>query len=331
MRSLLFALSCSLISVFTWPHQAFAAESTKAFSTLIGLGFDKQASIWLIERYITPGRAVQIFESGEPPASTRYFDEPGGEFMRDTDHSTYEKLFTSTAIQSDYLQYFVTTVQDVEINLWLPDKQADSRPAETAFRNLQNQWGRDRVPHSCYREFFDQLQALYEHEQSLKSAESIPPKLACWKQALTEKLTNQDVLVTEMPIAELLGHMRSGAKVAFVDVREPDEYQENHIPGAVNLTITDANAKSVQRFKSYDLVVAYCIKDFRGFEMARKLRDLGIKQSAILNPFGIKGWIGSNMPVYKVGSVSEEQAAQSLASCVADATQCPASPQRATK
>ena len=107
-------------------------------------------------------------------------------------------------------------------------------------------------------------------------------------------------------------------------MREPDEYAENHIPGAVNLTISDTDKNTAQQFKNYDIVVAYCIKDFRGFEMARKLRDLGIKQSVILSPFGIRGWIANSLPVYAAGSVTEEQARNALEKCIADVSYQPA-------
>jgi rhodanese-related sulfurtransferase len=309
------------LSIFFALNTAHAATE-KPFSTKPGMGFDKQASIWLIEKYVTPRSEVQLVDSEKPLSNTRYFDEPGGEFMRDGEHSTYEQLFAVSRSPSEYLRYLVSTVHDIEINLWLPDERSDSRIAESAFRDLQNRWGRDRVPRGCYREFFNRLEALYSAEKSLQHADQILPQLSCWKQALTSELTDPNNLVTEMPIGELLGHMRSGAKVAFVDVREPDEFAENHIPGAINLTIADANSQSVQRFKEFDVVVAYCIKDFRGFEMARKLRDLGIKQSAILNPYGIKGWISSSMPVYKAGNVSEQQAARSLDTCVSEPNQC---------
>lgn len=311
----------SALVIFLFLNAAHAATE-KPFTTKPGLGFDKQTSIWLIERYITPRTPVQLIDSDDPPKNARYFDEPGGEFMRDGEHSTYEQLFALNQHPSEYLKYLVETVHDIEINLWLPDERTDSRATETAFRDLQNRWGRDRVPRSCYREFFDRLETLYNTEKSLAQANTILPQLSCWRQTLDQELADPKNLVTEMPINELLGHMRSGAKVAFVDVREPDEYAENHIPGAINLTIADANNNSVKRFKEFDVVVAYCIKDFRGFEMARKLRDLGIKQSAILNPYGIKGWIGSNMPVYKASSVSEQSAADALAKCIAEPDQC---------
>lgn len=322
-RASFFSTLYLIVMVHTIAH-ADSSANLSTFSTLKGLGFDKWASIWLVERHITPNTPVVIFDEGNPPAGTAFFDEPNALFTRDADHSTYEKLTTHYSLHSPFLDYFVTTVHDIEIRLWQPDQQTDSRAVETAYRALQDRWGREHVPRECYGEFFDRLEQLYLKKKSLTDAETLLPQLSCWKQTLSEELRNKQVLVTQMPIAALMGHLRSGARVAFVDVREPDEFQENHIPGAINLTITEANAQSVKQFKDYDIVVAYCIKDFRGFEMARKLRDLGIKQSAILSPFGIRGWIASKMPVYKAGAVTEEQAQQSLQSCIADAACQPA-------
>ena len=59
----------------------------------------------------------------------------------------------------------------------------------------------------------------------------------------------------------------------IIDVRSPGEFAEDHIPGAINLRIRDINADSIVQLPPSDLYVAYCVKDFRGFEMARKLRD----------------------------------------------------------
>ena len=330
-RLTLFALMIYSLAAINYPAFADAERTPPQFSTLKGLGFDKWASIWLVEHRITAGTPVIIFDSGSPPAGSLFFDEPSASFNRDADHSTYEKLTTHYDLHSLFLSYFVTTVHDIEIRLWQPDQQSDSHAVETAFRALQDRWGREHVPRVCYGEFFDQLERLFEKQHSLRDAEALLPNLSCWKQALSAELTDPQVLVTEMPIPTVLGHLRSGARIVFVDVREPDEFQENHIPGAINLSISAANATTTQFLREYDVVVAYCIKDFRGFEMARKLRDLGIQQSVILNPFGIRGWIGSNLPVYKAGAVSEAQAQQAFKSCIDDPSTCQSLPKEKQK
>ncbi len=86
--------------------------------------------------------------------------------------------------------------------------------------------------------------------------------------------------------------------------------------------IRDANRETTSELKNFDVVIAYCIKDFRGFEMARKLRSLGITQAVILSPYGIKGWIDSNLPVFQQGKVDETTAAEKLKKCIEQQSQC---------
>ena len=61
--------------------------------------------------------------------------------------------------------------------------------------------------------------------------------------------------------------------------------------------------------KGADYVVAYCIKDFRGFEMARSLRDAGVSNAVILNPYGIKGWIADGLPTVGAQAMTDAQLA----------------------
>jgi len=52
------------------------------------------------------------------------------------------------------------------------------------------------------------------------------------------------------------------------------------------------------------------VKDFRGYEVAKKLRKQGIN-AAIMNPYGIKGWIAAGLPVAGRG-LSESEALKQL-------------------
>ncbi|MES2674205.1 MAG: rhodanese-like domain-containing protein [Pseudomonadota bacterium] len=297
-------------------------QPEKKFSTTQSLGFDKQISIWLVEKYVTPTLPVTIFTGSTPPPNSRVFDEADSEFSRTVNHSTYEQLVNAFKPDLDSLAYLKKTVFDIEINLWLPDELPDSLQVEKAFRALQEQWGRDKVPHACYTEFFNAIEHLYEEQKNLKGAEAINEKLVCWKDALKNHINDPSVLVAEMPIPSLLGSIRSGAKAIFIDVREPDEFAENHIPGAINLLIKDANKSSVESFKKFDVVVAYCIKDFRGFEMAKKMKSLGISQAVILNPYGIKGWIDSKLPVYQQHKINDQQAEALFHTCLTQPLNC---------
>jgi rhodanese-related sulfurtransferase len=294
----------------------------RIFATTAGLGFDKQISIWLVEKYITPENPVVFFSGDMPPLNTRLFDEAGAEFFRSADRSTFEQLAEAYEVENITTDYLKRIVFDIEINLWLPDELQDSKSVEMAFRALQEQWGRDQVPRECYKEFFNSLEMLFIEEGTLRNAGKINKELSCWSQVLKNQINIPGIMVAEMQIPVLLGHLRSGARVAFIDVREPDEFSENHIPGALNIQIRDADQAIADTLKSYDIVVAYCIKDFRGFEMAKKLKSLGITQSVILDPYGIKGWIDSKLPVYHKDRINEQQSVALLKKCLDQTSKC---------
>src|SRR3954447_6614171 len=89
-------------------------------------------------------------------------------------------------------------------------------------------------------------------------------------------------LVPVASTAEVLEYIRSGKKVVFVDAREPQEWQEEHIPGAINVSLREVAQLDKRVLGDPDLVVAYCLKDFRGFEVAKALRNAGVGKSLIL-------------------------------------------------
>lgn len=304
------------------PLNTLLANEANQFSTKPGLGFDKQISVWLIEKYITPNKKVVFFTDEKIPDNTQLFDENNAVFMRTTNTSTFEQLINGFSLESPSFKHLIKITFDIEINLWMPDELSDSIEVEKAYRNLQERWGRANVPHQCYKEFFDTVDNSIANNLPLTDIQNKTKNLACWKNALHENVTSTDMIVPTVSIPTLLGHMNAGAKAVFIDVREPDEFAENHIPGAINLQIRDTNEESVSELKKYDVVVAYCIKDFRGFEMARKLRSLGINQAVILSPYGIKGWIDSKLPVFQKDTMDEPTAAEKLKKCIEQQSQC---------
>jgi rhodanese-related sulfurtransferase len=303
---------------FIYPFNTLANQ----FSTKPGLGFDKQISVWLVEKYITPQKKVIFFSDDTIPENTQLFDESDAVFMRTASKSTFELLVDHYKLEASAFKHLNKLTFDIEINLWMPDELPDSIAVEKAYRDLQEKWGRTNVPHQCYAEFFDTVERSVIKKLPLTDIGNQTKNLACWKDALHETVTSPEMIVPTISISTLLGHMNAGAKAVFIDVREPDEFAENHIPGAINLQIRDANQQTTSELKNYDVVVAYCIKDFRGFEMARKLRSLGVTQAVILNPYGIKGWIDSNLPVFQQGKVDETTAAGKLKKCIEQQSQC---------
>ena len=64
------------------------------------------------------------------------------------------------------------------------------------------------------------------------------------------------------------------------------------------------------------------MKDFRGFEMARKLQSYGFENTVILKPYGLKGWIQMGMPVYRENEKSEYEALRELGFCLDRNNRC---------
>ena len=198
----------------------------------------------------------------------------------------------------------------------------ESPAVEHAFRTLQQRHGRYAVAPECYLTFFDRVFDVVRAQRT--SGQTIVDdalNIDCHALASREA---QGALVPELPIGTLLAEMKAGKSVLFVDVREPDEFAEAHIPGAMNVQLRALDADDIAAVKGADYVVSYCIKDFRGFEMARSLRDAGVNNAVILNPYGIKGWIGEGLPTVGYQAMTATAAKTRLAECVASPQACKA-------
>lgn len=297
------------------------------FATWAGLGPDKWASIWLAHRYLNPGVRVRIVPENSAPDAYLLFDTPGSLYRRDTRETTFEKLKQAYLPDAKALDKMVAIINDIEVNMWLPDENPLSPIVENAYRQMQQKYGRTRVPYNCYLQFFDNVENIVRQNVDVVGValpeDSLMPQSSCGESVLSG-LGDSKKLVPEIPANELFDLIRSGKKIVFVDVREPEEFTELHIPGAINMRIRDVNRESVGVLRGADLIVSYCVKDFRGFEMARKLRDHGFSNSVILNPYGLKGWIKAGLPVFEEDGIPEEQALTQLARCVDRDTRCQA-------
>lgn len=104
-------------------------------------------------------------------------------------------------------------------------------------------------------------------------------------------------LVEQVSLEEILGALERGEKVVFVDVREPQEYREAHIPGALNYPTRHLRPDKLEAFREASYVIPYCLKDFRGFEGAKKLHRMGVSGVCLIQGFGISAWRKAGLPV----------------------------------
>jgi rhodanese-related sulfurtransferase len=133
------------------------------------------------------------------------------------------------------------------------------------------------------------------------------------------------MIVPAVSADTVLGYLRDGRKVIFIDARESAEYAEQHIPGAVNLSLRELQElgpKARQLLQDPDLVIAYCLKDFRGYEVARALQNLDVRATATLLEQGINGWKKRGLPVDNAGSADDRDSARQLMACAEASNSC---------
>lgn len=117
--------------------------------------------------------------------------------------------------------------------------------------------------------------------------------------AEVERLVNTFLTIKDnlepIPREELLERTRQG-RVTVLDVRPPEEFAAGHVPGAVNVPLSELEAH-LQELDSGQEVVAYC----RGphcvlaFDAVAQLRERGLKARRMED--GFPEWKQAGLPV----------------------------------
>jgi rhodanese-related sulfurtransferase len=111
--------------------------------------------------------------------------------------------------------------------------------------------------------------------------------------------------IREIPPAELLELQQFGC--AIVDVREPEEFAEGHLPGAVNiprgLLEFEVDGHPAVNYQTAEAlshrerpIVLYCLSGGRSVLAAEALQRLGFVNAMSLD-HGILGWADAGHPV----------------------------------
>jgi rhodanese-related sulfurtransferase/DNA-binding transcriptional ArsR family regulator len=102
------------------------------------------------------------------------------------------------------------------------------------------------------------------------------------------------------PVAakDLLGRVRKGL-VTVLDVRPPEEYQAGHLPGAVNIPLSELIGRLSKLPKTKE-VIAYCRGPYcvLAFEAVKLLRERGFKARRL--EAGLPEWRTKGLPVETV-------------------------------
>lgn len=319
-----------------------AAEAApRTYITWQSLEPDKWASVWLIRRHLDPEAKIEVRPVGSDLTGGIAFGAPGAHYRRSANLSAFESLLQSKAVKDSALHEMGRIITLIETTSWSLANTPSAHVTERHFRRLQDRFGRQYVPVSCYSGFFD---ALYRGIQDRLGEKELSASLhRAVKSQHCDSMQEQQVKqikakrVTELSVEQLLAELAENRKVVFVDTREPQEFDELHIPGAINIPMRDLNPEVYERLKQADRVISYCVKDFRGYEVARKMLHNGVHTVAVMKPHGLAGWKSKGLPLVDTtlaaaknsgaaGTLQtiEQQAVKALQACARDTASCSA-------
>ena len=99
--------------------------------------------------------------------------------------------------------------------------------------------------------------------------------------------------VTPKDVQGMLGEKRD---VVLLDVREPNEWNLGHLPGAMHIPRGTLEGKVEQQLPRDREIVVYCAGGSRSALAADTLRQMGYENVASMSG-GWREWVGSGGPV----------------------------------
>ena len=105
--------------------------------------------------------------------------------------------------------------------------------------------------------------------------------------------------VRETNIASIRARISRGEKFHLVDVREDNEWERGHLPGAEHLGKGVIERDIEQKIPDHDAeIVLYCGGGFRSALAADALQKMGYKNVVSMDG-GYRGWVEAGHPVEK--------------------------------
>jgi rhodanese-related sulfurtransferase len=116
---------------------------------------------------------------------------------------------------------------------------------------------------------------------------------------LEQMVREAKAAINEVSIAEVKKMIDNKEDIILLDVRDKEEYETGHIPGAINISRGTLELKShlIIPDKTKKIIV-YCGLDLRSPLATRSLNDFGYKK-AINMIGGLKAWKEAGYPVAK--------------------------------
>jgi rhodanese-related sulfurtransferase len=94
---------------------------------------------------------------------------------------------------------------------------------------------------------------------------------------------------------EILKQNRQNPDFTIIDVRTQKEYEETHIPGAVNIDFRSADfRKEINRLDRKKTYLLYCRTGVRSAQAMKTMREMGFRNVAHISG-GITAWQRANL------------------------------------
>lgn len=90
-------------------------------------------------------------------------------------------------------------------------------------------------------------------------------------------------------------HMKLGKNDVILDVRNPDEYQEAHIKGALNIPLPELG-QNADKLKKYDHIYIHCKRGGRAQSATQVLSDAGFNNVICVSDAGMEMWVAEGFP-----------------------------------
>jgi rhodanese-related sulfurtransferase len=105
--------------------------------------------------------------------------------------------------------------------------------------------------------------------------------------------------VKETNVADVKGRMDSGEKLLLVDVREDNEWEKGHVPGAVHMGrgVIERDIET-QVPETSTKMILYCGGGFRSALVADNLQKMGYTNVESMDG-GWRGWVAAGLPTKK--------------------------------
>lgn len=91
-------------------------------------------------------------------------------------------------------------------------------------------------------------------------------------------------------------HLKLGSNDVILDVRNPDEYAEAHIKGALNYPVSEV-IHQVEQLKKYDHVYIHCKRGGRAQTAFQILSGSGLQNLVCISDAGMDKWISEGFPI----------------------------------